>query len=162
MSSESFEIVTVGSGGVGKSCLTVRFLKDEFFGEYDPTVEENYRKTVVVDGQSCDLSIVDTAGQHEYSALRDQHLSSGDGFLLVFALNDKATFEELKQLRQRILQAKDKKKLPFVICGNKCDLPKEQLMVREEIQTWCQSLKMPYFDTSAKVFYFHLGKHKRH
>ncbi|KAI9145567.1 ras family-domain-containing protein [Paraphysoderma sedebokerense] len=147
---DKFELVVVGSGGVGKSCLTVRFLKDEFTSDYDPTVEENYRKNVVVDQLPCQMSLVDTAGQHEYSALRDQHLSSGNGFLLVFALNDNNTFEELKQLRERIIQARDRKRLPFVVVGNKCDLP-DRNVDQATVQTWCASLKIPYFETSAKA-----------
>jgi GTPase KRas protein len=74
-SSESHHVVVVGSGGVGKSCLTIRFLKDEFSNEYDPTigthtalivlwgVEENYRKNITVDSTAVILNIVDTAGQ---------------------------------------------------------------------------------------------------
>jgi hypothetical protein len=34
-------LVVVGSGGVGKSCVTVRYLKDEFLEFYDPTVGES-------------------------------------------------------------------------------------------------------------------------
>lgn len=66
--------VIVGSGGVGKSCLTVRFLKDEFTSEYDPTIgisrlmqEENYRKNVTVDNAACTAYIIDTAGQVYFS-----------------------------------------------------------------------------------------------
>ncbi|KAI8846914.1 P-loop containing nucleoside triphosphate hydrolase protein [Chytridium lagenaria] len=133
--------VVVGSGGVGKSCLTVRFLKDEFTNDYDPTIEENYRKSITVDGQACVVNLIDTAGQHEYTMLRDQHLAAGGGFLLVFALNDKSTFEELK----------DTKKVPIVICANKCDLPPEQIEVTEEsVMEYTTPLKIPYFRTSAK------------
>ncbi|KAJ3379215.1 hypothetical protein HDU92_006833 [Lobulomyces angularis] len=117
---EVHQLVVVGSGGVGKSCLTIRFLKDEFSNEYDPTIEENYRKQISVDQSSATVNIIDTAGQQEYTALRDQHLKDGKGFLLVFALNDKSTLEEVKQLRDQILKLKDTKKVPIVICGNKC------------------------------------------
>jgi len=114
------QLVVVGSGGVGKSCLTIRFLKDEFSNEYDPTIEENYRKSVIVDQVNATVNIIDTAGQQEYTALRDQHLKDGKGFLLVFALNDKNTFEEVRQLRDQIIKLKDTKRVPIVICGNKC------------------------------------------
>jgi GTPase KRas protein len=82
--------VILGSGGIGKSCLTVRFLKDEFTLAYDPTIgsaslttEENYRKNITVDNLTCTAYIIDTAGQHEYKALRDQHLQQGEGFLCI-------------------------------------------------------------------------------
>ncbi|KAJ1499533.1 Ras GTPase [Coelomomyces lativittatus] len=100
---DKFSLVVVGSGGVGKSCLTIRFLKDDFSSDYDPTVEENYRKAVAVDGNPCQLSIVDTAGQHEYEALRDQHLNSGDGFLLVFSFDNEESLKEALLLRDRTL-----------------------------------------------------------
>ncbi|CAF87283.1 unnamed protein product, partial [Tetraodon nigroviridis] len=34
------------------------------------------------------LSVLDTAGQEEFGAMREQYMRSGEGFLLVFALND--------------------------------------------------------------------------
>lgn len=83
-------------------------------------VEENYRKIIVVDEAPATISIVDTAGQQEYSALRDQHLTSGEGFLLVFAINDKSSFQETKQLRETITNLRETSKVPFVIVGNKC------------------------------------------
>lgn len=145
------ELVVVGSGGVGKSCLTVRFLKDEFTSDYDPTIEENYRKNIVVDNSSCTVNIIDTAGQHEYTALRDQHLKDGKGFLLVFAMNDRSTFEEIKQLRDQIVKVKDTKRVPLVLCGNKCDIPENQIDVDDEnVNSYATPLKIPYLKTSAK------------
>ncbi|KAI8819724.1 ras family-domain-containing protein [Fimicolochytrium jonesii] len=145
------ELVVVGSGGVGKSCLTVRFLKDEFTNDYDPTIEENYRKHITVDASNCTVNIIDTAGQHEYTALRDQHLKDGKGFLLVFAVNDKHTFEEVKQLREQIVKLKDTKRVPLVVCGNKCDLPEEQHEVdNAAVDAFCQQHKIPLLKTSAK------------
>ncbi|KAJ3108357.1 hypothetical protein HDU97_001482 [Phlyctochytrium planicorne] len=83
--------------------------------------------------------------------LRDQHLAAGGGFLLVFALNDVSSFEEVKQLREKIIKLKDTKKVPIVICGNKCDLPPEQIEVTEEtVKEYTTPLKIPYFQTSAK------------
>ncbi|KAI8801539.1 P-loop containing nucleoside triphosphate hydrolase protein [Cladochytrium replicatum] len=143
--------VVVGSGGVGKSCLTVRFLKDEFTNDYDPTIEENYRKSITVDNQACVINIIDTAGQQEYTSLRGQHLKDGKGFLLVCALNDRATFEEIEQLREQIFRIKDTKRVPIIVCGNKCDLPQDQLEFDEPtLQTYCTGAKVPYFLTSAK------------
>ncbi|KXS12675.1 hypothetical protein M427DRAFT_125501, partial [Gonapodya prolifera JEL478] len=132
--------------------MTVRFLKDEFTNEYDPTIEENYRKTITVDGVQCQVNIVDTAGQQEYTMLRDQHLQSGTGFLLVFALNDRGSFEEVKELRERVLKVKDSKRVPMIIVGNKCDIPSEQREVElAAVQTYCHGLKVPFLETSAKT-----------
>jgi len=47
----------------------------------------------VIDGETCLLDILDTAGQEEYSAMRDQYMRTGEGFLLVFAVNSAKSFE---------------------------------------------------------------------
>ena len=57
-----YKIVVLGSGGVGKSALTVQFVQGIFVEKYDPTIEDSYRKQAEVDGQQCMLEILDTAG----------------------------------------------------------------------------------------------------
>jgi len=57
-----YKIVVLGSGGVGKSALTVQFVQGIFVEKYDPTIEDSYRKQVEVDGHQCMLEILDTAG----------------------------------------------------------------------------------------------------
>jgi len=48
--SSDYKIVVVGEGGVGKSALTIQFLQNEFLEDYDPTIDDNYLKQVVIDG----------------------------------------------------------------------------------------------------------------
>uniref|UniRef100_A0A1I7XRM7 Small monomeric GTPase n=1 Tax=Heterorhabditis bacteriophora TaxID=37862 RepID=A0A1I7XRM7_HETBA len=65
-----YKIVVLGSGGVGKSALTVQFVQGIFVEKYDPTIEDSYRKQVEVDGQQCMLEILDTAGTVFYDLVR--------------------------------------------------------------------------------------------
>jgi GTPase KRas protein len=83
-----FKVTVLGDGGVGKTALTVQvsclgpgswavadavqFTMASFVETYDPTIEDCYRKQWSVDGQPCLLEVLDTAGQEEYTALRDQ------------------------------------------------------------------------------------------
>jgi len=69
-----YKIVVLGSGGVGKSALTVQFVQEIFVEKYDPTIEDSYRKQVEVDGQQCMLEILDTAGTVSIFPRRDIHL----------------------------------------------------------------------------------------
>ncbi|VDM57379.1 unnamed protein product [Angiostrongylus costaricensis] len=73
-----YKLVVVGDGGVGKSALTIQLIQNHFVEEYDPTIEDSYRKQVVIDGETCLLDILDTAGQEEYSAMRDQYMRTGE------------------------------------------------------------------------------------
>ena len=61
--------------------------------------QDSYRKQVVIDGETCLLDILDTAGQEEYSAMRDQYMRTGEGFLCVFAINHVKSFEDIHQYR---------------------------------------------------------------
>jgi small GTP-binding protein len=92
---------------VGKSALTIQLIQNHFVDEYDPTIEDSYRKQVVIDGETCLLDILDTAGQEEYSAMRDQYMRTGEGFLLVFAVNNAKSFEDISAYREQIKRVKD-------------------------------------------------------
>ena len=70
--------------------------------EYDPTIEDSYRKQAVIDGETCVLDILDTAGQEDYSSLRDQHMRSGEGFLCVFAVNSPKSLESIPAYRENV------------------------------------------------------------
>ena len=41
-----YKLVVVGAGGVGKSALTIQLIQNHFVEEYDPTIEDSYRKQV--------------------------------------------------------------------------------------------------------------------
>jgi Ras-related protein Ral-A len=60
------KIIMVGSGGVGKSALTLQYMYGDFTEEYDPTKADSYRKKVNLDGEDSFIDILDTAGQEEY------------------------------------------------------------------------------------------------
>lgn len=66
--------------------------KSHFVDEYDPTIEDSYRKQCVIDDEVALLDILDTAGQEEYSAMREQYMRTGEGFLLVYAITDKSRY----------------------------------------------------------------------
>lgn len=109
-----YKLVVVGAGGVGKSALTIQLIQNHFVEEYDPTIEDSYRKQVVIDAETCLLDILDTAGQEEYSAMRDQYMRTGEGFLLVYAVNNRKSFDDITNYREQIKRVKDLEKVPMV------------------------------------------------
>src|SRR4051812_11760777 len=88
----------------------------------DPTIESSYRRQVVIDERACVLEILDTAGQEEYTALRSQWIRSGEGFLVIYDITSRSSFEQAERFRQAILRDKDVEWVPLVLVGNKCDL----------------------------------------
>lgn len=145
-----YKLVVVGAGGVGKSALTIQLIQNHFVEEYDPTIEDSYRKQVVIDGETCLLDILDTAGQEEYSAMRDQYMRTGEGFLCVFAVNNLKSFEDINQYREQIKRVKDADEVPMVLVGNKVDLPTRTVEQRQGKHV-AELYHIPYVETSAKT-----------
>lgn len=107
-----------------------------------------------IDDQPVMLDILDTAGQEEYAALRDQYMMTGEGFLLAFSLIDRTTFEELKALQLQILKVKGSTQVPIVLVGNKLDLatrdPSKRAVAQADAEKVAQEWGVRYFETSAK------------
>ncbi len=136
---------------MGKSALTIQLIQNHFIDEYDPTIEDSYRKQVTIDDNTSLLDILDTAGQEEYSAMRDQYMRTGEGFLLVYAITSRASFEETTTFREQILRVKDKESVPMVLVGNKADLDDERQVSLQEGVDCAKQFKCPFFETSAKT-----------
>lgn len=147
---KEYKLVVVGGGGVGKSALTIQFIQSHFVDEYDPTIEDSYRKQCVIDEEVALLDILDTAGQEEYSAMREQYMRTGEGFLLVYSIIDKNSFEEIQGFHQQILRVKDRDEFPMILVGNKSDLEAERQVSTNQGKELAKNLKVSYVETSAK------------
>lgn len=153
MCTPEYKLVIVGTGGVGKSALTIQLISNHFIDDYDPTIEDSYRKQTVIDNETCLMDILDTAGQEEYSAMRDQYMRTGQGFMLVYAITARESFEELIKFREQILRVKDDgfaASVPMVLIGNKSDLETERQVSTNEGQLLAQSWGIPFLETSAR------------
>jgi len=127
MSHREYRIVVVGHGGVGKSALTVMFLQGTFLSRYDPTIEDNYRTFIDVDGISCTMDIMDTAGQEEFAALKDMYMKTGDGFVIVYSIASRLSFDAATKFRNDICRVQDdKQEIPILLVGNKLDIENER------------------------------------
>ncbi|XP_035244532.1 ras-related protein Rap-1A-like [Anguilla rostrata] len=146
-----YKLVVLGSGGVGKSALTVQFVQGIFVEKYDPTIEDSYRKQVEVDGQQCMLEILDTAGTEQFTAMRDLYMKNGQGFALVYSITAQSTFNDLQDLREQILRVKDTEDVPMILVGNKCDLEEERVVGKEQGQNLARQWNhCAFLESSAK------------
>lgn len=68
------------------------------------------------------ILVLDTAGQEEFSAMREQYMRSGEGFLLVFSITELSSFDEILKFHRQILRVKDREEFPMLMVGNKADL----------------------------------------
>ena len=150
---KQYKIVMLGSGAVGKSAITVQMVSGHFLSSYDPTIEDSYRTTINVNNQDIILNIIDTAGQEEFYALRDQYIRSGDGYIIVFSITSITSFLEVNAIKEQlniVLDADNNTLIPIILVGNKCDLEEYRQVQSSDAQRLAEEWKVKYFETSAK------------
>ncbi|UJR13478.1 hypothetical protein I4U23_000492 [Adineta vaga] len=147
-----YRLIMVGSGGVGKSALTLQYMYDEFVVDYEPTKADSYRKTVMLDGEEVQIDILDTAGQENYAAIRDTYIRTGEGFLLVFDVTDNESFTDLTELYEQILRVKGGgTSIPAILVGNKIDLSDKRKVSPDDAEKKANDWSIKYIETSAKT-----------
>lgn len=144
------KIVVIGDGGVGKSALIIQLTQNIFEKDYDPTIEQSYRKQVEVNDKKFMLDILDTAGNEQYSVMKDRYLRSGQGFILVYSIIDKKSFDELDELLKKVKLTKESDFVPVVIVGNKCDLEDRRQVSYQDGEEIANRNNGVFFETSAK------------
>ncbi|KAK7039442.1 P-loop containing nucleoside triphosphate hydrolase protein [Favolaschia claudopus] len=150
---DKWTVAVLGDGGVGKTALAVRVSCYKLVPfTYNPTIEDSYRKQFSVDDLPCSVELIDTAGQEEYAILRDQWVRAGDGFILVYSISARSSFQRIETYYQSVLRAKGTTKLCLLLAGNKCDMPDSQREV-EQVEGIALARKFgcPFVETSAKT-----------
>lgn len=87
----------------------------------------------------------------QFSALREQWYRSGDGFLFVFSITERATFDELSILYEQVKRAREQEGMPCVVVANKCDLKQKRKVSSAEARAFARKLDCPFVETSAKT-----------
>ena len=149
-------ICVLGKTMVGKTCLINRYLNGKYQVEHDRTIEEQYSKYLKIKDEDCMLEITDTGGLEEYLSSLDIWINNSDGFLLVYSINDKDSFDGIKMRYENILKYKKSKKFCALVVGNKTDLEngeekEERKVNKEEVDKFCEENKLlKCIEVSAK------------
>jgi GTPase KRas len=147
--SGELRIAVIGEPGVGKSCLIVRYVQDIWVEDYDPTMEDSFRKAITCsNGEKLKLDILDTAGEERYALLCNQYIEASDAFIVAFGLTHD-TDEECQSFVERIYTIKNSQTVPIIIVGTKLDLFNDDLETNLEAK-YAKAQRIPFFPTSAK------------
>jgi len=104
----------------------------------------------MIDDQSCILEVLDTAGQEEYTALRDQWIQESEGLVLVYSICDRKSFNSIGMFHSQIMRIKDDARFPILIVGNKSDRMTEREVSTLEGHALARSLGCDFAESSAK------------
>ncbi|KAH1629955.1 hypothetical protein KXV27_006037 [Aspergillus fumigatus] len=170
---DKISITICGDGGCGKSSITLRLVRSQWVHEYDPTIEDSYSVTRVIDGVPYFLSITDTAGQEEYRGLFALSNLRSDAFLLVYDITNASSLSALDYFMDLIdieaeQRAEDNARLlkelgdsvrgvevgmppPVkIIAGNKCDLKDNRAISAREGLEYARKHGCGFMETSAR------------
>ncbi|CAM1310254.1 RAP1A (predicted) [Pycnogonum litorale] len=152
-------LVVLGSPKVGKTSITGRFVDGTYCDKYEPLTGDCYWKQIEVDGNQCQLEILDMSRTDEFTAMKHLYMKNGDGFILVYSIINEESLNDLKEVRNEIIAAKDKKvaaeghhAIPVVLVGNKCDLKEDRVVGKDAAMTMASSFNnCALIETSAKT-----------
>lgn len=117
---------------------------------YNPTIENTFDKVISHKNIEYRLDIVDTAGQDEYSVCPQAYTMNMDGYVLVFSLTSRKSFEVVKVIYEKLLDQTGKKTLPLILVANKSDLSSERQVQPNEVRALANEWKVNYIEASAK------------
>eukprot|EP01114_Cavostelium_apophysatum_P005422 TRINITY_DN1638_c0_g1_i1.p1 TRINITY_DN1638_c0_g1~~TRINITY_DN1638_c0_g1_i1.p1 ORF type:complete len:185 (+),score=35.83 TRINITY_DN1638_c0_g1_i1:124-678(+) len=145
------KICVMGYRAVGKSTITIQFVENHFVETYNPTIENTFHKTIRHKGTDYIAEIIDTAGQDEYSIFQKHYALGMHGYILVYSVTSQKSFDMIKLLNDKILNALGTPKVPRVIVGNKTDLIMERKVTKEEAQALANQWGCGFLECSGKL-----------
>lgn len=156
---DTFKIVTLGDGTVGKTTLRTRFMGQGFQKLYNMTIGADFSvKRVSHQGDTYVAQIWDIAGQLRFEAIRSMYLKNTDGAMLIFDLTRPKSFESIPRWIEELTSNNEDRIMPMVLIGNKSDkVPdtKDYISYKvannyaKELSDWA-NFTVPYIETSAK------------
>ena len=118
---------------------------------HEVSYEDGYKTDRVIDNKAYKIEILDTPGEDDYQQMMDMWINFGEGFLLVFAINDKISFDLIPKKRERVLKGKHGQDAPMILLGNKVDLANKRQVPAEEAKKMAESWGIQYIETPAKT-----------
>ena len=94
----AFKVIIVGDYGVGKSCLTMKAIKNTFTEGHNATVGFDFFTfcTLINEATSCKLQIWDTCGQETYKSLITSFYRNTSLAMMVYSIDSQESFEHIK------------------------------------------------------------------
>ena len=99
-------------------------------------------------GEIIEVEIIDTAGQEDYQNFFDTWVNYAEGFILIFSINDKNSYNVVQSKYNKIIARKGNN-IPIILVGNKKDLVNEREVNDIDVKKFAKEKKINYIETSA-------------
>ncbi|KAI9485283.1 MAG: ras-like GTP-binding protein RYL2 [Benjaminiella poitrasii] len=131
------KVVILGSTGVGKTSVALRFVKNTFSSNGTSTIGASFMtKKLTVDDCSVRLQIWDTAGQERFRAMAPMYYRGASAAILVYDITSEESFTELISWMEE-LDKNMTDDLVIHIVGNKTDLESQRKVPFSKVSDYC-------------------------
>mgnify|MGYP000533647484 CR=1 FL=1 len=143
------KVLSMGSGGCGKSCLIKRFCEERFVTKYIATIGVDYGvKPIELDGMDVRVNFWDLSGHQEFFEIRNEFYKDTQGIVLVYDMSNRESFDELDMwLSEASKYGANPKDVPVALCATKSD--KRPAVSHEEGEQYAQARGLTFFETSS-------------
>ena len=145
-----FKILLLGDSGVGKSCIIMRYIENNFSTNLMNSIGVDFKlKNIEIDNKKIKLQIWDTAGQERFRTITTSYYKGAHAILICFDITDRNSFEHIRNWMVDIDKFA-KEGVLRVLVGNKCDLENTRQIRKEEGEEIANKYGIKYIETSAK------------
>ena len=145
-----FKILLLGDSGVGKSCIIIRYIENNFSINLMNSIGVDFKlKNIEIDSKKIKLQIWDTAGQERFKTITTSYYKGAHAILIVFDITDHDSFDHIRNWMADIDKFA-KEGVLRILVGNKCDLQNERKVSVEEAKQIANKYGIEYIETSAK------------
>lgn len=147
----SLKVVAVGESGVGKTCLLIRFVRDQFDDNTQSTLGVEFMSKIIqTEKNRIQLQLWDTAGQELFRSVTRGYYRGSAGALILFDLSNRDSFENVEKWLQDVRDVA-REDVVIVLIGNKSDLANKRQVSKEEAEEFAKKCNMAYFEVSART-----------
>lgn len=145
------KVISMGSGGAGKSCLIKRYCEDRFVTKYIATIGVDYGvKPIQIEGNDVRVNFWDLSGHPEFFEIRNEFYKDAQGCLLVYDVAARESFDECDAwLAEAAKFGANPREMPIALCANKID--KRRVVSEDEGRQFAHSRGLTYFEISAST-----------
>ena len=146
----SCKVVFLGDTSVGKSCLAVRFVRNDFFEFQEPTIGAAFlSKTMTYNNKRYKFEIWDTAGQERYRSLAPMYYRGARAAVIVYDITHEDSFKGAKSWIREL--KKKTSNCLILLIGNKIDLIEKRRVNVDDVRNYARDNNIIYMESSAKT-----------
>ncbi|KAF4345562.1 Ras family other [Fusarium beomiforme] len=143
-------LVLVGGSGCGKNTLAIQFTQPYYWYLVNPFVEDTDHRPCIIDNEFALVNVIDTTGLGAFPGVRERCMKDGEGFMLVYSVTSRQSFEEVTEYQQQILNQKDKDYFPMILVGNDCSRESERDVSTQEGEALARAFGCMFIEVDAK------------